>query len=102
MSAEKGWIVEPPPERERTPPSHAGKWRKMMGAANPKAVDHYHHSPCPVCGYATRYKHCGPIPCACTEKLGYGTKEAQEAHRAYQEEGTWQARQHVAEHERSQ
>ena len=33
MSAERGWIVDPPPERERTPPSHAYKWYKMMGAA---------------------------------------------------------------------
>ena len=33
MSAERGWIGDPPPERERTPPSHAYKWYKMMGAA---------------------------------------------------------------------
>ena len=33
MSAEKGWIGDPPPKRERTPPSHAYKWYKMMGAA---------------------------------------------------------------------
>jgi hypothetical protein len=33
MSAERGWLAEPPPERERTPPSHAYKWYKMMGAA---------------------------------------------------------------------
>jgi hypothetical protein len=33
MSAERGWIVDPPLERERTPPSHAYKWYKMMGAA---------------------------------------------------------------------
>ncbi len=34
-----------------------------------KTVDHYHHTPCPRCGYATRYKHCGPIPCACSQTL---------------------------------
>ena len=33
VSAERGWLGEPPPERERTPPSHAYKWYKMMGAA---------------------------------------------------------------------
>jgi hypothetical protein len=33
MSAERGWIGDPQPERERTPPSHAYKWHKMMGAA---------------------------------------------------------------------
>ena len=63
-----------------------------------KAVDHYHHSPCPVCGYATRYKHFGPIPCACVGNGGYQTREAQEAHRCYAEEGTWRARQRVAEY----
>ena len=31
--------------------------------------DHYHHSPCPVCGFATRYKHFGPIPCACNQRV---------------------------------
>jgi hypothetical protein len=33
LSAERGWLGEPPPEHERTPPSHASKWYKMMGAA---------------------------------------------------------------------
>jgi hypothetical protein len=57
------------------------------------------HGPCPVCGYATRYKQFGPMRCLCNR---YWTKEAQEAHRAWQEEGVWQAKQRVAEHERSQ
>ena len=48
------------------------------------------HSPCPVCGYATRYKQFGPIRCACDR---YWTKEAMEAQRAWQEEGVWQAKQ---------
>ena len=34
MSAQRGWIADPPPDRERTPPSHALKWYKMMGAAD--------------------------------------------------------------------
>ena len=34
MSAERGWIADPPPERERTPPSHRYKWHRMMGATN--------------------------------------------------------------------
>ncbi|MGB8502833.1 hypothetical protein [Mycobacterium sp.] len=29
--AMRGWLGEPPPERERTPLSHALKWRIMMG-----------------------------------------------------------------------
>ena len=34
MSAERGWLVEPPPQqRDHEPPSHAYKWYKMMGAA---------------------------------------------------------------------
>lgn len=32
--AMSGWIGDPPPDRERTPPSHANKWYKMMGAAH--------------------------------------------------------------------
>ena len=32
MSARKGWIADPPPERDHKP-SHALKWYKMMGAA---------------------------------------------------------------------
>ena len=60
-------------------------------------TDHVHH-PCPVCGYATRYKQFGPIRCACNR---YWTKEAMEAHKRYQE-GTYDgAHQHVAEYERS-
>ncbi len=31
MSAERGWIVEPPPNPPATPPSHRYKWYKMMG-----------------------------------------------------------------------
>ena len=62
--AMRGWLGEPPPERERTPLSHEHKWRKMMGAAE-------------------------PLP------NQYDTEEAREAHRRYQEEGTWQAPQHV-------
>lgn len=34
MSAERGWIGDPLPDRERTPPSHRYKWHKMMGATN--------------------------------------------------------------------
>ncbi len=34
MSAERGWIGDPPPDRERTPSSHRYKWHKMMGATN--------------------------------------------------------------------
>jgi hypothetical protein len=57
------------------------------------------HSPCPVCGYATRYKQFGPVRCACNR---YWTKEAMEAHKRYQE-GTYDgAHQHVAEYGRSQ
>ncbi len=54
------------------------------------------HSPCPRCGYATRFKQFGPMRCACNR---YWTKEAMDA---AVRGGTWQARQHVAEHERSQ
>jgi len=32
MSARKGWIGEPQPQRDHKP-SHALKWYKMMGAA---------------------------------------------------------------------
>ena len=40
-------------------------------------VDIYGHSiiisaPCPVCGYATRSKHAGHIPCACNASLDKG------------------------------
>jgi hypothetical protein len=98
MSAERGWIAEPPPPSRDAVPGEERKWRIMMGAAEllsmTKAVDHYHHSPCPVCGYATRYKHFGSIPCACVGNGGYQTKEAQEAHRRYAEDGTWEAKQH--------
>jgi len=31
MSAERGWIADPPPRREHKP-SHEFKWYKMMGA----------------------------------------------------------------------
>ena len=34
VNPERGWLGEPPQERERTPPSHAYKWYKMMGAAH--------------------------------------------------------------------
>ena len=34
MSAQRGWIADPPPDRERTPPSHRYKWYKMMGATD--------------------------------------------------------------------
>jgi len=53
--------------------------------------DPYFHSPCPVCGQPTRYKQFGPIRCACNR---YWTKEAQEAHKHYAQEGTWRATQH--------
>ena len=33
MSARKGWIGDPQPERDHKP-SHALKWYKMMGAAH--------------------------------------------------------------------
>lgn len=32
--AQRGWIAEPPAQGEPTPPSHIGKWRKMMDARN--------------------------------------------------------------------
>jgi hypothetical protein len=53
--------------------------------------DPHFHSPCPVCGQPTRYKQFGPIRCACNR---YWTKEAQEAHKRYAQEGTWRATQH--------
>ena len=65
MSAERGWIGEPQPPKE---------WHES----------HFHH-PCPVCGQPTRYKQWGPFRCACNR---YWTKQAQEAHRRYQE-GTY-------------
>ncbi len=34
MSAERGWIVEPPPNPPATSPSHRYKWYKMMGATD--------------------------------------------------------------------
>ena len=34
MSAERGWIGDPPPDHERTPRSHRYKWHKLMGATN--------------------------------------------------------------------
>ncbi len=78
MSAERGWIGDPQPPKE---------WH-----------DPHFHSPCPVCGQPTRYKQFGPIRCDCNR---YWTKEAQEAHRRYQE-GTYDgAHQHVAGYERS-
>ena len=98
MSAERGWIAEPPPPSRDAVPGEERKWRIMMGAAEllsmTKAVDHYLHSPCPVCGYAIRYKQFGPMRCACNR---YWTKEAQEAHRRYQE-GTYDgAHQHLSD-----
>lgn len=33
VSAERGWLEEPQPERDHKP-SHALKWYKMMGAAD--------------------------------------------------------------------
>ena len=55
---------------------------------------HHFHSPCPVCEQPTRYKQ-WPTRCACGGEKGYWTKEAQEAHRRYQE-GTYDgAHQHL-------
>jgi hypothetical protein len=34
MSAERGWLGEPPSQQDRTPPSHRYKWYKMMGATD--------------------------------------------------------------------
>jgi len=79
MSAERGWIGDPQPSVEWHDPGF--------------------HSPCPVCGEPTRYKQFGSMRCACNR---YWTKEAQEAHKRYQE-GTYDgAHQHVAEYGRSQ
>ncbi len=78
MSAERGWLGEPPPPCDYDP-AQAYKWHKMMGAAGP----------CPVCGQPIRYKQFRPIFCDCNQ-----SKEAQEAHRRYAEEGTWRATQH--------
>ena len=38
----------------------------MMGVSVRGNSDPHLHSPCPVCGYATRFKQLGPIPCACS------------------------------------
>jgi len=63
MSAERGWIADPPPPPPRDAvPGEERKWHIMVGA---------------------------------TSKGGYRSKEAREAHKQYQETGTWQARQHV-------
>ena len=50
MSAERGWLIEPQPERERTPPSHADKWYKMMGAVEQLPARRKMH--CANCGGA--------------------------------------------------
>ncbi|MGI9123488.1 MAG: hypothetical protein ACR2JM_01865 [Mycobacterium sp.] len=35
-AAERGWLADPPPRPDRSPPpSHAGKWYIMMGARRP-------------------------------------------------------------------
>ena len=70
-----------------------------MGVSVRGQTDPHLHSPCLRCGCATRYKQFGPMRCACNRCW---TKEAQEAHRAWKEEAVWQAKQRVAEHERSQ
>jgi hypothetical protein len=36
-----------------------------MGVSVRGHSDPHLHSPCPQCGYATRYKHFGPMRCAC-------------------------------------
>lgn len=36
-----------------------------MGVSVRGNADPHLHSPCPECGYATRYKQFGPIQCAC-------------------------------------
>ena len=36
-----------------------------MGVSIRGHSDPHLHSPCPQCGYATRYKQFGPIRCAC-------------------------------------
>jgi hypothetical protein len=64
MSAERGWIVDPPLERELTPPSHANKWYKMMGAAEllPETPQREHHTPGWLSEKGTGRSHFHPEP----------------------------------------
>lgn len=60
MSARRGWVFDNPPRTGNWPEPQP--WWGVSAAGN----THPHlHSRCPVCGYATRFKQFGPIPCAC-------------------------------------
>lgn len=38
-----------------------------MGVSTSGNTHPHLHSPCPRCGYATRFKQFGPIPCLCAQ-----------------------------------
>ena len=60
MSARRGWVFDNPPR--------TGNWpepQPWWGVTVAGYTDPHFHSPCPVCGYATRFKQYGPMRCAC-------------------------------------
>ena len=69
-----------------------------MGVSVHGTVHPHLHSPCPVCGYARRFKQFGPIPCACSPDCPPISPRARE----HDQELMRADKQRVAEHERSQ
>ena len=60
MTARRGWIFDNPPPPPKWPEPESWWGIRPGGFTSP-----YLHGRCPECGYATRWKQFGPMPCAC-------------------------------------